>query len=152
MACGCGGVVKGQTPTTTAPLTFLGISKQASRQQIKQNRPLSIHSPTTIAPLTFLAMSTAISMPPAMPSHIVAERITPALEHEYESARGAWRGWAWDGSVSRPEWCTGSSLLAALQACVCAPSRASPSPAHPACTLFPNTLHTQGSEGAHPRG
>ena len=62
--------------------------------------------PTTMAPLAFLAIRTVISMPPAMPSHMVAERITPALPHAYESAAaGRWRSrrgdctcWHVDGS------------------------------------------------------
>ena len=37
--------------------------------------------PTIMEPRTPLAISTHMIMPPTMPSHMVALRITPALEH-----------------------------------------------------------------------
>lgn len=45
-------------------------------------RPCNGSRGPALAPLLALAISTVISMPPAMPSHMVALRMTPALEQE----------------------------------------------------------------------
>lgn len=91
---------------TPASVAYAAAYRAALPWEGIQEMNVTNRMPTTMAPLAFLAIRTVISMPPAMPSHMVAERITPALPHAYESAAtGRWassRGdctcWHVDGS------------------------------------------------------
>ena len=75
-------------PTTIAPRTFCSTRQDRAGGEVVAGSEAVGHGwvggsacSSTLVERT-LAISTVINMPPAMPSHMVAERITPALEQE----------------------------------------------------------------------
>lgn len=103
-----------------------------------------------------MLISTVISIPPAMPSHMVAERITPALPHEYESAQqtamGARVSTWW--SLAAAGWAhagMGRMLRQAPKQACPSPSPAAPQSARlwQTSMAVPAGLRTRGEEEPH---